>query len=267
LIVWNKGILKHGEAWYDEATDGASVDILLYLQYSKPPPGVQCFDKHTREVDLSVGSAKVIEGFDAATRNKVRRAGKDAIEYVAFPPAEVEGGLTEMIGFFDRFAASRGLASVDPTYLREAARMGILDLSRTRSSEGETLVWHSHLLLASRARLLHTGSAFRDQAEPALRSLVGRANRYTHWRDMMRHADMGLGLYDFGGWYVGESDQELLSINDFKKGFGGAVAAYYNGWGLMTYKGRAAMGLRAAAKKCIPVSAIRWARRMAMRGR
>jgi len=42
---------------------------------------------------------------------------------------------------------------------------------------------------------------------------------------------------DFGGWHLG-TDTEMLSINDFKRGFGGKVVHEYQCEQILTLKGR-----------------------------
>jgi lipid II:glycine glycyltransferase (peptidoglycan interpeptide bridge formation enzyme) len=58
--------------------------------------------------------------------------------------------------------------------------------------------------------------------------MLGRANRYHHWEDMLRFKKSGISVYDFGGWYVGDTDQEKLRINDFKNKFGGQIVKNFN---------------------------------------
>jgi len=46
-------------------------------------------------------------------------------------------------------------------------------------------VWHAYILSGRTARLLHSGSCFRNR-EAHYRALVGRANRWLHWKDMLQ---------------------------------------------------------------------------------
>jgi hypothetical protein len=53
----------------------------------------------------------------------------------------------------------------------------------------------------------------------------------------LRYKENGLKFFDFGGWHLGD-DPEMLSINDFKRGFGGKVVREYQCEQIMTLKGR-----------------------------
>jgi hypothetical protein len=104
------------------------------------------------------------------------------------------------------------------------AKADALDLSRVRMESGKVLVWHAHLWTPSRARLLHSASLYRESDDTGFRNLIGRANRWLHWRDMLRYKAQGITAYDWGGWYAGDENEELLRINRFKDEWGGRVA-------------------------------------------
>ena len=80
-----------------------------------------------------------------------------------------------------------------------------------------------HFLEQDRARLTHSASMFRLEADSAERNRIGRVNRLLHWDDMVRFRDAGVKTYDMGGWYTGRRNQAQLRINTFKEEFGGRV--------------------------------------------
>jgi len=45
-------------------------------------------------------------------------------------------------------------------------------------------------------------------------------------------------MYDFGGWYSGNTDPEMLNINRFKEEFGGKVVKVYKCWYGISLKGK-----------------------------
>ena len=63
------------------------------------------------------------------------------------------------------------------------------------------------------------------------------AGRYLVWSDIIRYQEQGLRYFDFGGWYRGTTDQALLKINEFKRGFGGQVMREYRCEKILTLKG------------------------------
>ena len=86
--------------------------------------------------------------------------------------------------------------------------------------------------------MLHSASLFRGKAA-ADRAVVGRANRWLHWRDMLEFKRRGLQRYDWGGMFEDESVPEQASINSFKREFGGAATRTYNCTVPLTFWGKA----------------------------
>jgi lipid II:glycine glycyltransferase (peptidoglycan interpeptide bridge formation enzyme) len=90
--------------------------------------------------------------------------------------------------------------------------------------------------------LQFSASLFREVADSGARNAIGRANRFLFWTEMLRCKEQGLKCFDFGGWYPGNTEQELLQINQFKSGFGGHVLREYEcektlsirGWVVLT---------------------------------
>ncbi len=56
-----------------------------------------------------------------------------------------------------------------------------------------------------------------------MRSLVGMANRFLHFKDMTYFKDNNYMVYDFGGYAFETNDEQLKNINDFKDSFGGTL--------------------------------------------
>jgi hypothetical protein len=53
----------------------------------------------------------------------------------------------------------------------------------------------------------------------------------------LTRGEIWLEAFDFGGWYRGTTDQALLKINEFKRGFGGQVVREYDCEQILTLKG------------------------------
>ena len=138
-----------------------------------------------------------------------------------------EGPVDDFIEFFDRFASVKGLPPAPAERLHTLAAAGALDLTKVTRHD-EALVWHAYLRAGNRARLLHSASLYREQGDTVTRNLIGRANRYLHWHDLLRYKDSAVRVFDFGGWYEGSDDEELLRINAFKEEFGGRVVREFH---------------------------------------
>ena len=208
------------EFWFDEPFPERGVDVAWLCQRASIPARLDSETKHTMVFDLTLPEEHLFANIEAGTRYEIRRAQKESLEFR--PPGIPDAAaLIVFYEFYRDFAALKGLPAVRREYLRGAAGAGALHLS-SMAHNGEVIVWHAHLFIRGRARLLHSASFFRGQ-DTHRRSMIGRANRLLHWLEMQAFRGLGATLYDFGGWYAGNSDQELLRINRFKEGFGGTI--------------------------------------------
>jgi CelD/BcsL family acetyltransferase involved in cellulose biosynthesis len=76
------------------------------------------------------------------------------------------------------------------------------------------------------------------------RALLGRANRWLHWRDMLHFKQMDLRCYDWGGVFEDESNPKKAGINTFKREFGGNSVRTFNCSVAATLRGRAYLAVR-----------------------
>jgi hypothetical protein len=241
MILVKRRLVRIGEIWFDEDAQLGShgpVDIIMYRQLSSPGQGGKWQQFHSLIIDLTQDIGTIFAKIKQDCRYKIRRASeRDGLMYQhwdVISPCVI----TKFADFFDQFATHKGLQTVSRGMLEDYSRAGVLDLSSVSKLDGEILTWHSHVLQNGRARLLHSASHFRQVADNSARALIGRANRYHHWLDLQRFKASKLMVYDFGGWYSGNSDVDKLRINQFKEDFGGNHVTQFNGVRGVSLKGR-----------------------------
>jgi len=237
----------YGEVWYDEEPPRDSgVDIVLYCQRETPIADARTVPFFSLVTDLSVNEDAIMGQFGKDCRYKIRRAEtKDGLhmEFLTDP----ESRLDEFRAFYDAFARQK---SLDPSYhqwLIAACNARQLVLT-SASRNDEALVWHAYVMCGQTAWLQYTGSCFRNK-ENDYRALAGRANRWLHWREMLRFKEMGMTRYDWGGLFEDESVPERAGINQFKKDFGGRQERTYDCTVPVTIKGRIWLPVRDALRR------------------
>ena len=94
----------------------------------------------------------------------------------------------------------------------------------------EPVVMHSYIIDREdkRVRLLHSASDFRSLSTSQERAIIGRANRFLHYSDIIYFKNNGFFIYDFGGISLDKNDAEQLKISEFKRGFGGVLVEESN---------------------------------------
>lgn len=238
LVRFSKRGLSIVEQWLDEPlVRPEGCDILMLNQYKRAPDGAFRSPFVSLNLDLSQTEESLLQKLNRDTKYKVRRAeGKDQVICIQEHRAGEEL-CRQFQAFYDEFATAKGVGLLSSEEFVARARAGVLRISRAVYRE-QTVVWHVHAATAQRATLLHSASNFRNLDDNEVRAAVGRANRLLHWKDILQFKADGLEVYDFGGWYAGSEDEELLKINQFKESFGGvrvdqvnaALALSWRGW-------------------------------------
>ena len=237
MHIHTSRFLVRGEVWFDSEPGQARVDWILYRQRSHAVPGARWRYFHTVVLDLNQSAEALQQQMHNSTAYKIRRArDKDKVVCECRNPVSCEmlDGFEEE---YKRFAAIKGLTPLDRPLLDQLAKDGCLELSHVKDHGGKPLAYHVYYHSPDRSCLLHAVSFYQLLSDSVARNAMGRANRYLYWRDILRHQEQGLKLFDFGGWYPGSTNHELLEINRFKEGYGGRVVREYNCEKIVSLKG------------------------------
>lgn len=223
-----KYLLRIAEVYFRTESDPPLADFdVAYLHQSCRAEGrAKAFQ--TLHIDLRASEEELLSGCSDGNRYKVKRAAsRDGLDVrQSHEPTDEE--IDQFIGFYDGFAAVKGLAPASRARLTALRAVDGLILSRIGTAVLGDLCHHAYARDSRRARLLHSASRFRDVADSAMRSLIGRANRLLHWRDIVHCKALGLTLYDFGGLALDASNEELSNIDQFKLSFGGGQVTEFN---------------------------------------
>jgi hypothetical protein len=247
MITIKGRFLTYGELWFDEAPPAQPVVDIIRFRLRPAPVDVNACSLFLSLVsDLSVDDGTIMASFGSTNRYKVKRAdSKDGLnaEFMPQPKAHLE----EFCRFYDAFAQQKTLEASYRRGLLASWSAGKLVLTAA-SREGERIVWHAYIRSGTSAALLHSASHFRGK-DSAGRALVGRANRWLHWRDMLAFKEAGVVSYDWGGMFEDESVPEQASINAFKREFGGRAHRAYDCAMPVSIKGRAYLTLRRSLER------------------
>jgi hypothetical protein len=242
LIRYRRNGLEVAEAYFEDQLPGPlpPVDLFRALAVLEPTTARPWRERHTLTIDVTASEDDLLGQMGKSTRYKIRRAmGRDGLAAQTFdsPSAEV---LREFSDYYDGFARTKSLRRIFRPRLDAMARAGMLVLSRVGRPGGPPLTWHAYAASAGHALLMYSASFFRGYGDSADRNMIGRANRYLHWHDMLWCKGAGYPAYDLGGFDVAEQDPVTRRINEFKQGFGGEVRPTHACTSAMTPKGRVA---------------------------
>lgn len=246
---WNAYGVRIAETWFVEPAavpPVAGVDVIVHNFF--PSARAHTTAAQTILIDLNIDPDDALAQMKQDMRYKIRRAeNKDGVAFEAFGPAglaERPELLAEFLAYFDAFAREKGLNTLNRRHIECQAAAGILWLTRAVKDDA-VLVWHAYIVDNGRARLRNSASHFRGK-DSATRNMIGRVNRWVHWKGMSAFREAGVAVYDLGGWYGGDTDVDKLQINRFKEGFGGETVKEYSCSVPVTLKGRAFLIARRA---------------------
>ncbi len=244
MILWKKWGVRIADYFFDERSVALRADLIRYHQWSSPVAGCICIPFYTRVIDLRQTCDEILRAMEPDNRKSIRRSEKkDPLTYCC-PGDKNLARLHEVFALHDKFTVLKGLPRTNRARLRAFWDAGLLDISLMRDAGGNPLVWRIYYRNARRVRNLHNGSLHRAVSDSAQRNLIGRAHRYAVWRDILHFKDAGLETYDFGGWYVGNTDVDKLKINLFKKEFGGSLEKSFTCVCGVTLRGRLVLALQ-----------------------
>lgn len=174
---------------------------------------------HTKIIDLTANEGDLYNSFDKGTKYDIRRSQVDGV--IITEKYDIE----QIITFYNNFAKNKKLDPIDLKNIRNSPYKHFT----TAKINNETLVCHLYLLDKSmgRVRLLNSGTKVSD-SNTAERALIGRANRFLHYRDMIYFKNLGYTEYDLGGYAFKTKNSSLNGINSFKDSFGGNLIIEYH---------------------------------------
>jgi len=228
--------LRYAEVWSGQPEAVSDVDVVYRFRAADSTGSVLARRYCTILVDLRKSEDEIFADFRRPTRAQIRRAEKEdrlRVEMIRHPS---KAQLEEFASFYSEFAKQKGLAPVSADYLENHRSSDAILLTRV-ATDDNALVYHLYVLDGTRAVLYRSASRYRHRNHD-YQSLVGRANRLLTWRGMVYLKGQGFYLYDLCGWYEGSEDRELMNVNQFKEGFGGAKAVEYKKIELRSWRAR-----------------------------
>ena len=192
-------------------------------------------------IDLEKNEQDIFNEMGKNTRYDIRRAEREGVEYEEINnPSDKE--IEKFALSFNKFAAQKNIRPCDPEKLKACSQKGAFIITMAKVGN-EIICIHGYLFDGGRAIMLYSAS-FRDSGDSKQRNLIGRANRFLHWKAILSFKKKGGKWYDFCGLSL--EGGGLEGINKFKKGFGGMEADE-----LKTYRGINLLGK-------LMILALRW---------
>ena len=177
--------------------------------------------KYTKIINLSFNSPdEILNSFRKNTRYDIRKAESYNINF------SICEDINLFIKFYNKFAIQKNLNEIDENLFSRYYILGS-NIFITYVKDGENIiVMHSYIIdqKINRVRLLHSASSNQYlEGNSKKNYLLGAANKYLHYMDILYFKNQGFIKYDFGGYAYLTTDKILQGINNFKDQFKGEL--------------------------------------------
>lgn len=222
---------------------GIKFDVVWFAKESVKTPGIITYHQAefkgkdatefvTLVNDITEDEEQIKAKFAKNCKYEVNRGERENIEPKMISSADdmPDSDIDSFLDFFKEFWESKGMDFEN----YESVKRDLYDYKSEKALaiscaviDGERSVYHTYIFDENRARLLHSASLYRlkNDDEGTSKKIIGIANRYLHYRDMLYFKEQGLSVYDWGG---AGKEEEVINITKFKESFGGMERIYYD---------------------------------------
>lgn len=171
-------------------------------------------------INLEEEESEIYNKIHKNTRYKINRAQlRDELFYFELTnPTDSE--ILEFKQFFNPFAKERNISFCDVNKLKALRDQDALVISYITNSDKQVLCYHVYLKDDYQGYLLYSASKRFEKMDSSQYNLIGRANRYLHWKDIQSFKNKGCQWYNFGGKVIDKEDQGGQNVNNFKLEYG-----------------------------------------------
>ena len=199
-------------------------DAFRFVFYSslldvRKPPGFIRQKAYTLHHDLTCSEEEIMAKIKSRYRTYIRKAERTGITF------EIENNLQDCVSFFNAFARSKQL---QPITVNKLQAYGDHIVITKAIKDHQTLALHINLVDTDEKITMLIYSASRRLLESKNKNLIGIANKFLHYQDMLYFKQRNFTLYDFGGYGKNSTDAKVLGIAKFKKSFGGQIVRVHN---------------------------------------
>lgn len=236
----------------------AKTDVILKFELSldtskpplaKSPKYKNSFELHIPNflIDLRLDEETIYKKIRKSTRADIRKASeKDKLKfYIIENPSDSQ--LQDFSRLFNAFAKGKNLSPCNMDKIMAIRDQYALIMTYVEDAHHRILCT-SILIVDEENRQLYGLYGATDRFSRAAkeeRALIGRANKYLHWKEIKWAKSKGMDWYNFGGEVIRKGDQ---GVNDFKRRFGTT-----NGTDRLIYIPRTILG-----RLCVTLLFYRW---------
>lgn len=183
---------------------------------------------YTLVIELSAAESDIWSGIYHRTRTEINSylTNQHYLHKVLLNPSGND--LKYYVRLLDEFNTLKSIRKAEKFRLSAYLKYGILAISYI-IQEDKIVCLNFYRVTKRRAANIYSFNLRHKYSESFSASNFGRAHRALHWLDILEFKKLGVGQYDFCGWYNDKEDKDLLRINQFKELFCNNIVKEYSG--------------------------------------
>lgn len=241
--IYRKQFFSIEHVWFSDKIEKSQADVTMYhgLQSSELAGNINCAyikinKQSTIITDLSLPSELLWKKINKGTKYEIRRAEKEEIRVAYFTGSDMPDNLLDDFEqTYCRMYSAKGMKKAFNRRLVRKYMDNNMIVFSVAYYQDEPLVFHSYIVDKLNARFYYSCSPFRDM--PEISAVIGRMNRFLHWKDFEYFKEREIDVYDWGGINSRENPD---GISRFKLEFGGNPVDRYNYIVANTFLGKVA---------------------------
>lgn len=228
-IYKNSMGLKSADIWFASNEDefkGIKADVLHIWGFPNEVYNGICNKQQTLIIDLKKSEEEIFNDINKTVRYEINRSIKENIKFNMYTSKQLNEKkelVDEFHVCYDEMYKEKDLDTrLNIESFERYIKNDMIYLS-VASDEVENLVYHVYTYDNKKVRFLYSCSTFR--ASDDKKNIIGRANKFLHWKDIQFFKSIGIEIYDLGGICSYENPN---GIDRFKINLGGKPKSYYN---------------------------------------
>lgn len=208
--------------WHSHDPVPAMFRCFLYSPVRRVIPGMIRVPFPT--ILVNVADPDFVRGWSDATRTKINRASREAIEIRRGPHL-----LPDVLGLFMHTAHLRGLRGYPESHFETLPQVACA----AAYADDNLICGHIWVLDYEEGRAMLYVTASGHHHAPGDRSFYGRVHYYLLWQDGLFLRQLGISILDLQGYDVSTNDPQLRGVYQWKAATHGSpemLYHYYPAW-------------------------------------
>lgn len=239
---FRKGLIRIVETTgqFEENNKKTKADILLRLEFLQSSNEIIqflnlknsfCLLEPNYIIDLHQTEEELFMKLHRSAKNPIKKTLKqEDLQYIEIiNPSSQE--LKDFVLFYNKFAKRKQIEECNIEKISAYSEQGSLVIGLIKDAGNDDIISaHTYFCIGDHAYGMYAATKEYVAGDSYKGQLIGRANRYLYWMDIMSCKRKGLKWFNFGGKIINPHDDNGKNINRFKESFGGM-----NGYNLRIY--------------------------------